>query len=239
MLPRRINQQMVFQFSQGAGPMPMPMPMPMLQAPESTGFTLDKTDESGRPVKALSMFGNSVIYSSASYGRWDDVWPEADRVFGEILPVVLTSGNLVTTTTLEYVNHFIWSDAPFSADVSSLLLQGPFVCPNVFRATGLWHSFHGFFRDADEPMPGRHLENINLTLSDRPDPSGETEDPRRCLDIVVNHRFILSPSASSVPDQPPVHLGPHVTAMHKRNKAILRELLQVSIVNQIPGLGVP
>ena len=240
-LPRRMNQQtMVLQVGQPGSP--LPMRMPLMQTSQPVGFVFDRTGPDGRQVEAFNMSGNSAAYSCASYSRWNEVWPKADRVFGEMVPIITTSGNLAIAVTLEYVNKFVWSGKPDTANISSLLVAGPFVCSNVFRLSGLWHLFQGFFRDGEEPLPGSHLENINLTVSDQPDPLEGTQEPKRCLDIVVNHRLAFEAPTSFIPvdqdDHRPKLLGEYATSMHERNKVILRELLVAPTINVIPGLGV-
>jgi len=239
-LPRRMNQQaMMLQVGQAGSP--MPMPMPLLQTPQSIGFVFDRTDNVGQQVEAFNMSGNSAAYSCASYSRWNEVWPRASQLFDKIIPIITTSGNLATAITLEYVNQFSWLGEPSSADILCLLAEGPFVCPNVFRLSGLWHSFHGFFRDDIDPVRGIHLENINLTLVDRVASIDDVEGSRRCLDVVVSHKFVFSTPTSFVPANQAsaelTALKECATSMHERNKAILRELLRDSIIAGIPGLG--
>ena len=239
--PRRMNQQaMMMQVGQQGGA--FPMPMPLMQSPQPAGFMFDRSGPDGRQDEGFNLSGNAVAYSCSSYTRWRDVWPRADVLFSEMIPIITDSGNLAAAVTLEYVNKFVWSDEPASADISALLTDGPFVCANVFRLSGLWHSFHGFFRDADKPVPGSHLENINLTLSDRPDPLDGTEMPRRCLDVVVSHRFTFqNPTTFTYVGQDEERLTlleDCATSMHERNKGILRELLLEVTVGHIPGLGV-
>jgi len=241
LLPRRMNQQAIM-LQVGQAGSPMPMPMPLLQTPQSIGFMFDRTDDVGQQAEAFNMSGNSAAYSCASYSRWNEVWPKASQLFDKIVPIVTASDNLATAITLEYVNQFSWSGEPGAADILSLLVEGPFICPNVFRLSGLWHSFHGFFRDGIEPVPGTHLENINLTLVDRVTSVDEVEENRRCLDVMVSHRFAFSTPTSFVPANQasvePTALKECATSMHERNKGILRELLRGSIIDGIPGLGV-
>ena len=245
MLPRRTNQQaMMLQMGPAGTPvaMPMPMPMPLLQPSQSIGFVFDRTDDAGQQAEAFNMSGNSAAYSCASYSRWNDVWSRASQIFGKMVPIITASGNLASAITLEYVNQFYWPGEIESADISSLLLEGPFVCPNVFRLSSLWHSFHGFFRDGIDPIPGRHIDNINLTLVDRMTSDGEIEKNRRCLDVVISHRFVFSTATSFVPGNrengKPTGLDECTTSMHERNKGILRDLLKDPIITRIPGLGV-
>ena len=240
--PRRMSQQaMMVQINQQGGP--MPMAVPLMQGAQPTGMLFDRTGPDGRQEEAFNLSGNVAAYSCTNYTRWNDIWPKADLLFSEMVPIITASGNPAVAITLEYVNQFVWSDEPASADISALLAQGPFVCANVFRLSGLWHSFHGFFRDPDESAPGSHLENINLSLIDRPDPLDGAEVPRRCLDVVVSHRLAFQQPMTfpdfEQDDGRPTPLGQCATSMHERNKEILRELLLEATVGNIPGLGVP
>lgn len=238
-LPRRVDQTaMLIQMGQGSGP----APFPMMQG-QPSGFVLDKTNEKGEQIKAISFFGNSLIFSAAIYSRWNNVWAEAEMVLNTFLPLIGKSGNAASSATLEYVNRIFWSGDPETADISSLFDKGPFVVPNAFRVSGYWHSFHGFFRDAQSAAMGKHLENINISVADRPEPDDDALIPRRCAEIVINHRVNFSQPISFLggDEEKPfagMNLGEHTTSMHNRNKDILRSVLTHSIVARIPGLGV-
>lgn len=134
----------------------------------------------GTVTNELRADGNSVIYRTTTYSRWDTVWSQTKHYFEALLPIYLRMAK-VSGVSLHYVDKFVWIGEPATCRASSLLRErSQYVAPHVYALDDLWHSHTGKFTKADNAT--KRLLNLNVDCIDEQ----RREGLRRVIAIATN-----------------------------------------------------
>jgi uncharacterized protein (TIGR04255 family) len=132
--------------------------------PTQNGFMLFRTGTDGTVEKELRIERNSVMFRTLRYSRWKDVWAEAKKYFGPIVPL-FAHNNKITGISLNTIDKFVWSGTPSQYNASYLLRSGSnYLCPHIFQVNDLWHSHTGSFIRVNDKT--KRLLNINADSLD-------------------------------------------------------------------------
>ena len=154
--------------------------MPLTQGGPSEvpdGLVRFLMDGRGVMVKELRVDRQSIVFRTQAYTRWDAVWSEARGYIQALLPR-LGVANL-SAYSLAYVNKFIWTGSPESAQSESLFRpDSPYVTSKSLEAKDLWHCHTGRFESNSTQV--KRLEAVNLDCADEQDEAGQ---PQRVVRI--------------------------------------------------------
>jgi uncharacterized protein (TIGR04255 family) len=194
------------------------------QAIGSVTFSRSALGAAGAPSRILEIARDRCVGLINEYTRWEPVWKEVLGWF-EVVAPALVAGHPVKHIGLQYNDLFHWRASPESLDLKRVFrAQSPFLPPNVFELKDLWHSHHGYFKQREEPMAHRLLENINVNLVD--------ELGQRSILISTVHKAEFS-TPIFTPEDLLATLRELIPDLHMRNKEILGKLLADETVELI------
>lgn len=193
------------------------------------GFVFDVVKSNGEQLHALSVVNNQIFFTTTKYDSWGDTWKLAEKLFGVVLPSVL-SGNTIAKLHINYIDRFYFSGSAEEANISDLLKKSCFFAENAFGCESYWHSHHGFFVSSDS---GNILENINISVLDKEGASSTQKN--RTVDISTMLRLDL---ANQVNENDDFHkkIASDFATVHDLNKKILSKILHDEVLNRIPNL---
>jgi uncharacterized protein (TIGR04255 family) len=187
-------------------------------------FTRQSPTNIGATSRALNVSKTNCLAIVSDYSRWGAVWKEVREWFSLLAPkLAVTRG--ITTFGLQYTDVFLWKASPSTFSLSELFSEHSDYLPtNAFKASGLWHSHHGYFVNRDAPIKHDLLENINVNVLDN---SGA-----RSIQIITSHKAILASPVWTV-DEVMSTLDHVMPDLHSRNKLLLDNLLLDGIKQKI------
>jgi len=197
---------------------------------QSAGWTFERFSPDGRVDRSMLLTSNTLAVTFHNYSRWDDEYAVAANLMNPLLPLIAVSTGGFTGFGLQYLDVFQITGGPGEFKAEMLLRQNSEILPaSVFRQKSLWHSHHGYFTDMPDEPSRRKLTVINTDLIDENNGSQQ-------LRILTVHKTIFSVPLSDTEqiraaDQSPLDAAMH--DMHNENKAVLRSLLNDSMLARI------
>lgn len=188
----------------------------------------------GTPVVELRIFANQIDFATTRYSRWKPLLGSMLTHLGQILPIILKSEGDIQLfgLGLRVVDSF---SAPRATPASDLLVRSGLLAESVFSSGSSWHCHTGRYQPADL---GRVLERVEVDANEiesRKIPS----EPIRAAIVIDHVQQYLLDSASK--ERPQLKLNPQslgliedgLNNLHKRNKELLRLVLQQRVRDQI------
>ena len=130
------------------------------EARELVGFSFDFVNPDGNVPQALVCADQALRITRTHYPNLEQLQAQACEELDMVLPA-LEQG--VGTLIVERLDRFI-STAPrndFRA-VHVFRKDAPWLTPNIFDATDMWHTHHGLFSYPDAPHPHRLLHDLQV-----------------------------------------------------------------------------
>jgi len=187
-----------------------------------SGYLFSRPGGNGA-ARMLEVQKNRLIGQINDYTRWESVWKEVKGWFDVVGPI-LGDKRQITHVGLQYNDVFYWRDKPETLDLSAVFrTDSPLLPPGVFKQTGLWHSHHGYLLDQTSPTPHRLLENVNVNMLE--------ELGQRSILITTVHKAEFPELVGW--QNLTTCLDELMAELHKRNKAILTDLLSVEAADKI------
>jgi uncharacterized protein (TIGR04255 family) len=195
-----------------------------------TAFNLTRKD--GTVESELRIERNTIVFRTAVYTRWDEIWGRARRYFNAAIPHYVATDVGVGATSLNFQDRFYWVGDLALCRANRLLRQGSgYVCPNVYEAKDLWHSHMGAFTKGDEGT--KRLINVNIDCLDEPG----KQPPRRVIAITtaitdqLNQPGYISPTVKSGDVAP--YFARQMTALHDLSKSTFRNVVNDDMCKRI------
>lgn len=192
----------------------------------SLGYQFQKLLPDGGVEAELRLDRQSLTYRTEKYTRWDQIWGNARKILTPLIPIYLRVGTL-SLLGLNYVDKFVWSGPPESANPATLLRGDlPFITPHVLNLRDFWHSHTGAFHRHD--LLTKRLVNVNVDCLD--------ELRLGSLARVVNILTVINDMFNQ-PGYESLKLGvdalnfvdAHLASLHDYDKAILRQMLSANM----------
>lgn len=191
-----------------------------------TGKQFSRMRPDGSAESELRLDRNGIAFRTTAYTRWPAIWEQARKYFEVLLPMYFAGGE-IASIALNYVDKFYW-DGDLSQMRPDALLRGasPYVCPHVYEATNMWHSYTGAFRQAGAAI--KRLVNINLDCIDEPQPA-----QRRSVTITTVLTDLLNQPGYAQTKASIEFFCSRATQLHADNKLILGEILTEEMCHRI------
>lgn len=198
--------------------------IPMASSQEITSILLQRFEPNGKPSIELKIEGNIIEVSCFSYDRWDFIWEKAKSFLLEVIKSVDNNDNKLIVCLLKVVDKFVYEGAIENYKVLDVFSEkNPFLTKNILDNTGsttrLWHIFQGWFEESEVI-----LNNLNINTSDA---NGRTITT---IEHEIRHQFIKEPQVISVVTN---QFDSIFSALHEKNKAIIRTLLNQDQLKRI------
>lgn len=189
------------------------------------GVSFQRAGKFGQVVSQLVVSRNNCMIVMNEYVRWAPVLEAVVRYFKIILPCILQEKS-IGSIALQYNDLFTWKDAPENLNLREVFKSdSPYLAPNVFDQTDLWHCHHGFITDGLGSVSGKCLDNINVAIVDNQDD--------RAIQIITSHKFMLKNPLRLATKDYLQSIETVQNALHMQNKGVLRKLLTEEVCSKI------
>lgn len=220
------TQGIRFQFGPGIVP---------AQAAVSGGVVRTKSRADGVVESELRVERQLLSFRTILYTRWDKVWGEAGKYFGELLPIYAASAK-VAGINLSYVDKFVWSGDPTACRPADLLKPGSkYVAPHVFDQNDFWHSYTGAFVRNDDRT--KRLVNVNVDYLEE----SSDEKLRRVVAITTVLTDLMNQDGYTpfelAPDTASKEVGAHMQDLHNFAKIAFGDVINAEMSKRI-DLGI-
>ncbi len=196
------------------------------------GFQLQR-QSSGVPqivTRSLTVSPSDCVLMVADYSRWATVKIEVAKYVRPILAALGEDQQAINSIGLQYTDVFTWRADPAELNLIEVFAPNPpYLVPNVLSPDGpqLWHSHHGYFKDASNSSQYKQLDNINVSRV--ADVSGT-----HSIQILTSHKAQLSTPMWQVGSEDNFDkIFEIFEALHDSNKEILRSLLSSEVLRRI------
>jgi len=137
---------------------------PDVRPPINSGISFRRAEPDGTVGQELRVDRTSLSFITTRYTRWNEFWTQASRYFNVLAPIYAGHARLAGVGCT-YVDKFVWSGNTVNCR-PALLLRGDskYICPHVFTADDLWHSYTGAFIRVDRNT--KRLLNVNVDHTD-------------------------------------------------------------------------
>lgn len=195
-------------------------------ANEVSGFALERPRGFGlTPGRVLSVSREQLLVVVQDYSDWKTVKSDVGRYLDVFVPLTKPNAVAISGVGLQYTDVFTWkSDLKDLKQDEIFARGGPYLAPNVFDTTNLWHSHHGYFEDYQDPCVYRQLDNINVS---RLDTQGV-----QSFQILTSHRARFPEPMYKLGEKRSL-ISAIQDKLHARNKDILRKLLTTELQKKI------
>ena len=131
-----------------------------IEPKELAGFSFDFVNPDGNVPQALVCADQALRVTRAYYPDLGQLQAQAFEEFDLVLPA-LEQG--VGTLIVERLDRFV-STAPRSEFRAAHVFRedAPWLTPNIFDATDMWHTHHGLFSYPDAPHAHRLLHGLRV-----------------------------------------------------------------------------
>lgn len=202
------------------------------QAQQTVGaIAFSEFDRDGSLLRQFNATPAVITYNELKYSKWVNVWGTAQALLEAALEAAGDAP--VQAFGLEYQDRFRaegGQDEPI--DVSSVLSQESTYLPrHVFELRDVWHAFHGFVRQMDQPYAFSWNDNVNVGLVRRPD----LPSPNLAVEITLQHRHVLKePKAAK---EARAFMERAFAEMHDHDKDVMENLLTPQMAERIKLRG--
>ena len=185
------------------------------QTQDISGVVLQCFKNNGKPSWELKIENNTIEVSCFAYDDWAVVWGKTQHYLLEAIKSIEADNNRLVICVLKIIDKFLSNvDNYHVGDIFSS--DTPYLTQNILNKehVELWHVFQGWFEQSDDKV---YLNNLNLITSN------ENGKITTTIDHAVQCQFINNPQLIS--DFKVSELDVVFSELHKKNKAILRGLL--------------
>lgn len=169
--------------------------------------------------RTMALNRSSCVINLSDYTRWDKALSDVQRYLNVLLPAIDRPLNVLG---LQYLDVFMWRDKPEKLNLSEVFrAESKFLPANVFALPGLWHSHHGYFDDAAEPVLCRQLDNINVSRAEN--------EGGHLIQVLTSHRINFAELLWDKTANKGETIVTLLERMHDRNKEILKDLLSPAV----------
>lgn len=190
------------------------------------GYVYIKKNSNGIPIREISLRDNQFIFSVRDYTRWDKFKSDASYFLDKILQILQDKNKTIVSVSLQYQDKFQWRSIDTKFPTKKILRDTAFLPLDRFDSSEQWHNNQGFFVDSRDPLGGKRLDNINLSLA--------VDNNVPTLGILIVHQY--GSLGISGDDLVASKLWPMLEVAHSQNKKYLQEILAESVCNKI-GIG--
>ncbi len=130
-------------------------------------FTRYKPD--GNLDLRLIVDNNNIIIECGSYSSWGLVWKNTQNLISKIADLSRDDNRKINSFSLQYTDEFVWLGEE-NYEVGNLLnLECKYIPPAIGDYGCAWHLHQGWFNKREHPIPGKTLERMNVSSSERND----------------------------------------------------------------------
>lgn len=128
-----------------------------------SGWQFVRTSSNGAALEALVCEGDTFLYETSEYQRWEVFRRRFDKAAGGALAIAFETLD-IAAVALEYYDRFVYDGPSDTANVEQLLPEmAGRLHANVISGKSLWHYHTGWFEDCDG---GQVLINQNYDAQD-------------------------------------------------------------------------
>lgn len=186
-------------------------------------------EPNGKHAWSLEITPESIEIECRVYSRWKYVSENAFKIMFEALDILASksdgNGPKLGNISLSVTDRFVPENDEF--DASGLLKPSAFIPAFLFKAGPAFHSHNGWFAVEDQ---FKTLHNLNVSSQPKPDASDQN------WQIRILHLQQLSDVAGAALQSDQITLSQHFNLMHERNKLMIQNVLQNSVLSEI-GMG--
>lgn len=194
-----------------------------------TGFIFDSLRSNGEVERSIKLENTALSVTRSDYQKWEETWPEVRSIFRLMLPLLMERAD-VAAFHLQYSNKFIWTGDRDSFQAVKLFRKDTqFLAPNVFKVHDLWHSYHGYFEDFNDPQIHQRLHVIEVKVLTPPESD-------LVVQIQLNHRIVPESNLNEkdqVLSDERGFLDVYMNAMHAANGNLLARLITDEMCEKI------
>lgn len=191
---------------------------------EVVGYNYSHLADSGEILQQIQLSKSNLLFIVSHYTRWDDLIATAESILNSVASIVIKSTN-IGIIGLQYLDRFVWAGDRRGINYKSIFNHNSkFLTPHIFECEDDWHSHHGYFEKYGEGN-NRILNVINTATIGQPS--------EIYIDILSSHRMHASPAISNSGEKTFDDIKSVFTDLHIKNKAVLREMLTVEVLNKI------
>ena len=148
---------------------------------ELAGFSFDFVNPDGNVRRALGCTEQSLRVVRVDRSNLDQVQAEAFEEFDIVLHVL---GQGVRNLVLERLDRFVWSGSRTEFRAAHVFRPDTrWLTPNIFDATDMWHTHHGFFSYPGAPHAHRLLHRFQIHTSTGEDARPTEPDATLVVDV--------------------------------------------------------
>lgn len=105
----------------------------------------------------------NLVVNCLEYTSWAEIWGQVRGLLRMVINAGAEDDQQIMSLGLQYIDDFIWDDAPEAYDIGQLLKPGSDLIPTGLAARGrVWHLHQGWFAEAGDGHPGTVLNRVNI-----------------------------------------------------------------------------
>lgn len=198
--------------------------------PPPSGIAYQRFTKLGTVDEELRLEPSMISYRTSTYRRWADAIEIVEKAIFPIMEDYLKEIPSVSALILQYVDRF-FSETAGDQNCSELFEEGsPWIVSSLTRNVTLWHSHCGLFEGATGGV--RRLINVNIDVSDRKPPGGETALRSVAVLTLCSDQFTDSARLLD-PANFPSEARTRFNNLHARSKQILWQVLSAPYRDRI------
>lgn len=154
-------------------------------------FDVPSAQPSRPPRVSVAVSPTVIACVFNEYSRWEQVGEEALRYLAAATNAASEMPLSPSGMTLQVTDQFQWPAPYLPEDLENCFRRSKYLAVNIFEASSLWHSYHGFFTEASADLwYQRQLDLVEASAV-------ETNLKTRLLNITFTHRRMSRPGVAA------------------------------------------